>query len=193
MLSTPEKIIFALFAAACLYFAWPGFKNIVLAVRRGQPAATPRFSNLPGRVSGAILRTMGQDDVFKFRPVVSFFHALVFYGFVYYLLVNVFDVLFAYVPPVWYSGLNAGWLGGLYRLGADLLTAAVLIGIVWLLVRRFITRDERLDQRNPRSEEHETIRAGGIRRERLIVGYFNLQLLGLPTVESAILCAQPRQ
>src|SRR5690625_3718937 len=189
MLSTPEKIIFALFAAACLYFAWPGFKNIVLAVRRGQPAATPRFSNLPGRVSGAILRTMGQDDVFKFCPVVSFFHALVFYGFVYYLLVNVFDVLFAYVPPAWYSGLNAGWLGGLYRLGADLLTAAVLLGIVWLLIRRFVTKDERLEQRNDVTLLHEDIRTGSIRRDSLIVGFFILLHVGFRLVGETFLLA----
>src|SRR5690625_1931136 len=193
MLTTAEKIVFSIFAATCLYFAWPGFRNLYLSIRRGQPSTYPRFDNIVGRSVDAILRTMGQGTVFKHRPVVSFFHALVFYGFVYYLLVNVFDVLFAYVPPAWYAGLSLGWLGGLYRLGADLLTAAVLIGVVWLLVRRFITRDERLDQRNPDTLLHETIRAGGIRRERLIVGYFNLQLLGLPTVESAILCAQPRQ
>src|SRR5699024_10443238 len=133
-----------------------------------------RFNALPARVSGAILRTMGQGDVFKARPVVSFFHALVFYGFVYYLLVNVFDVLFAYIPPAWYAGLSVGWLGGLYRLGADLLPAAVLVGITWLLIRRFVTKDERLQQRNDDTMLHEDIRAGSIRRDSLIVGVFIL-------------------
>lgn len=193
MLSTPEKIVFALFAAACLYFAWPGFRNIVLAVKRGQPSATPRFNALPARVSGAILRTMGQGDVFKARPVVSFFHALVFYGFVYYLLVNVFDVLFAYIPPAWYAGLSVGWLGGLYRLGADLLTAAVLVGITWLLIRRFVTKDERLQQRNDDTMLHEDIRAGSIRRDSLIVGVFILLHVGFRLVgETFLLAAEGR-
>src|SRR5690625_149621 len=189
MLSTPEKIIFALFAGACLYFAWPGFHNIVLAVRRGQAPASSRTDNLPARVTGALLRTMGQGDVFKFRPLVSFFHALVFYGFVYYLLVNVFDVLFAYVPPAWYAGLNAGWLGGLYRLGADLLTTAVLIGIVYLLVRRFVTKDERLEQRNDGTLLHEDIKAGSIRRDSLIVGVFILLHVGFRLLGETFLLA----
>lgn len=193
MLTLAEKIIFALFAAACLYFAWPGFRNIVLAVRRGPEGAYPRFGNLPARIGGAILRTMGQGTVFKARPVVSFFHALVFYGFVYYLLVNVIDVLFAYVPPAWYAGLSAGWLGNLYRLGADLLTAAVLIGVAWLLVRRFITRDQRLEQRNPETLLHEDIRSGAIRRDSLIVGSFILLHVGFRLVGETFLLASHAQ
>src|SRR5690625_107472 len=193
MLTTAEKIVFAIFAATCLYFAWPGFRNLYLSIRRGQPSTYPRFDNIVGRSVDAILRTMGQGTVFKHRPVVSFFHALVFYGFVYYLLVNVFDVLFAYVPPAWYAGLSLGWLGGLYRLGADLLTAAVLIGVVWLLVRRFITRDERLDQRNPDTLLHEKIRAGGIRRDSLIVGCFILLHVGFRMVGETFLLASHGQ
>src|SRR5690554_4963599 len=174
MLSVAEKIAFAIFAAGCLYFAWPGFRNLVLALRRGQDTTIPRFSGLVGRGTDAVLRTMGQSTVFKTRPLVGFFHALVFYGFVYYLLVNVIDVLHAYVPPAWYAGLNMGWLGGLYRLGADLLTAAVLVGVVWLLVRRFLTGDPRLEQRNKDTLLHQDIRAGSIRRDSLIVGTFIL-------------------
>ena len=193
MLTLAEKIIFALFAATCLYLAWPGFRNIVLAVQRGQPSGQPRFNNLPARAGSAILRTMGQGDVFKARPVVSFFHALVFYGFVYYLLVNVFDVLFAYIPPGWYADLSAGWLGNIYRLGADLLTFAVLLGITWLLIRRFVTRDERLDQRNPETLLHEDIRAGAIRRDSLIVGTFILLHVGFRLIGETFLLASHAQ
>lgn len=193
MLTLAEKIIFAAFAAGCLYLAWPHWRNIVLAVRRGQDTAFPRFSHLPRRAVDSLLRTMGQSTVFKARPLVSFFHALVFYGFVYYLLVNVIDVLFAYVPPAWYAGLSLGWLGGLYRLGADLLTASVLIGVAWLLVRRFIARDSRLDQRNPETLLHEDIRSGSIRRDSLIVGTFILLHVGFRLLGETFLLASHGQ
>src|SRR5690625_8021045 len=128
MLTTAEKIVFAIFAATCLYFAWPGFRNLYLSIRRGQPSTYPRFDNIVGRSVDAILRTMRQGTVFKHRPVVSFFHALVVYGYVYYLRGNVFPALFASGPPPAYAGLALGWLGGLYRLGADPVAAAGLIG-----------------------------------------------------------------
>ena len=43
------------------------------------------------RVIGALWIVLTQQSVFKKRPLVSLLHALVFYGFVYYFLVNVVD------------------------------------------------------------------------------------------------------
>lgn len=189
MLTLTEKILFLLFAAGCLYFAWHGFRRLALATGRGQPSAFPRWNDIVRRVSDAILRTLGQGTVFKTRPLVGFFHAFVFYGFVYYLLVNLIDVLFGFVPPSWYAGVNTGILGGLYRLGADVLSVLILVGVAWLLVRRFVKKDEALTQRNPDTLLHEHIRAGGIRRDSLIVGTFILAHVGFRLLGESFLLA----
>ncbi len=189
MLSVTEKILFVLFAAGCLWFAYHGFRRAALAVARGQQGWLPRLNHLPRRAGEAILRTMGQGTVFKARPIVSFFHALVFYGFVYYLIVNVVDGLNGFIPPAWTQNFSFGVVGGIYRLGADILTALILVGVVWLLVRRFIRRDPALVQRNPETMLHEDIRAGAIRRDSLIVGLFILAHVGFRLVGETFLLA----
>ena len=133
MLTSPEKILFILLAAGSLYYGGRGFYDVYRAIARGRPDS--RWDNLRKRVIDALWIVFTQQSVFKTRPMVSFFHALIFYGFVFYFLVNLVDVLEGFV------GFDArGGLWGPFNLLADLLTAAVLIGMVGLVVRRFFVR-----------------------------------------------------
>jgi hypothetical protein len=102
MLTLPEKILFILLLAASLYYVYTGFRRVYLAIRRGRPE--DRFDRLPQRIGRALWLTLTQRTVFKRRPLVSLLHAFVFYGFVYYLLVNLVDLL---------EGLFASMPGGL--------------------------------------------------------------------------------
>jgi Fe-S oxidoreductase len=64
-------------------------------------------------------------------------HALIFYGFVFYFLVNLVDVLEGFF------GIHArGGAWNSFNLLADLLTASVLIGIIGMVIRRLIVRPE---------------------------------------------------
>src|SRR5262249_11365404 len=65
--------------------------NVYKAIARGKP--DPRWDNLPEKILQALWIVLAQKSVFKTRPIVSFLHALVFYGFVFYFLVNLVDVL----------------------------------------------------------------------------------------------------
>lgn len=188
MLTVVEKILFLLLAGASFWFAWIGFARVVRAVGRGGEGYFPRMNELPRRAAEAIARTLSQVTVFRARPWVSFFHAFVFYGFVFYLLVNVLDGLRGFVPPAWYDGVSLGVVGGAYRLASDLLSALILVGVAYLLARRFGARDPRLDQ-NERTLLHEKIDRGAIRRDSLIVGVFILLHVGFRLVGEGFLLA----
>lgn len=169
MLTLVEKLSFALLVLVCGYYAWTGFKRVYQAIARGK--ADNRFEGLASRVWTAIGIVLTQQSVFKTRPVVAVLHAMVFYGFVYYFLVNVVDALEGFFP------LHArGGFWNAFNVLADLLTASVLVGILGLLVRRFCVEPGRF-ARNPRVPMEPEVSAG-IRRDSLIVGLFILFHVG---------------
>jgi Fe-S oxidoreductase len=163
MLTPVEKILFLLLAAGSLYFGGKRFYDVYRTIARGRPDA--RFDDLQGRVRRALWIVLTQRSVFKMRPVVSFLHALVFYGFVFYFLVNLVDVLegfFALHPR------RGFW--DAFNLLADLLTAGVLIGITGLVIRRFIVRPK--DFSFPPNVPVRDQAGAAIRRDSMIVSGF---------------------
>lgn len=169
MLTTLEKILFLLFLAASFYYGGRRFYDVYRSIARGKPDG--RFDQLPRRVIDAVVNVVLQRSVFRTRPLVSFFHALVFYGFAFYFLVNLVDVIEGYVALHTRSGLwNA------FNLTADVLTAAVLIGIISLVIRRFFVRPKDFD-----FPANVPVREGvrkGIRRDSAIVSAFILFHVG---------------
>ncbi len=91
MLTTIEKILFILLALGSFYYGGVKFYSVYRAIARGKP--DERFDNLAGRIQQAIWIVLTQQSVFKKRPMVSLLHAFIFYGFVFYFLVNMVDVL----------------------------------------------------------------------------------------------------
>jgi Fe-S oxidoreductase len=177
VLTTPEKLIFIALAALSLWFAYVGFRRVGLIVARGtRRFHYGRWDRLGARIGSAMVRTLSQSTVFKDRPVVSFFHAFVFYGFVFYLLVNGFDAARGLLPVAW-TTIDIGLPGHLFRLVADVLSVLILVGVVFFLVRRFGAKDPRLDQHEG-TILHEHVRAGAVRRDSAIVGAFILGHVG---------------
>ncbi|MGE5851537.1 MAG: [Fe-S]-binding protein, partial [Deltaproteobacteria bacterium] len=133
MLSTTEKILFVLLAVGCLSYGAQRFYAVYRAIKRGKPDT--RFDHLLERIQNALWIVLTQQSVFKKRPIVSLLHALVFYGFVLYFLVNLVDFLEGFFA------INArGGVWNPFNLAADLLTTAVLIGIVGLVLRRWLVK-----------------------------------------------------
>jgi len=190
VLTTPEKLLFLVLAGVALRSAFIGFHRVALVVARGDRALSiPRWDHLPRRAGSALLRTLGQVTVFPGRPWVSLFHAFVFYGFVFYLLVNVVDVANGLLPRSWTAALGFGVVGDLFRLFADLFGVLVLIGVAWLLVRRFVVRDPRLSPGSARVRLHERVAAGAVQRDSLIVGVFILLHVGFRLLAEGFLLA----
>ncbi len=188
MLTTPEQILFLLLAAISIYFSYIGFKRIVDVIGRGEAGFYPHFNNLTERLGESLARTVSQVTVFRDRPVVSFFHSFVFYGFIFYGLVNLLDFLEGYVPKAWTENLNFGLVGDLYRFGADIFSALVIIGVIFFLLRRFMTGDKRLEF-NDSTLLHEKVKLGSIRRDSLIVGFFIILHVGFRLTGATFLLA----
>jgi Fe-S oxidoreductase len=169
MLSPVEKILFIVLAVASLYYGGKGFYDVYRAIARGK--ADPRLNHLGERILRALRIVLTQQSVFKMRPLVSFLHALVFYGFVFYFLVNLVDVIEGFLP------FHAR--GGLWRpfnVLADLLTAGVLVGMSGLVIRRFFVRPR--DFAFPTNVPLQPEVRAGILRDSMIVASFILFHVG---------------
>lgn len=163
MLTLIEKISFLLLAVFSLSYAGIAFYRVYKAIVRGRPDS--RFDHLLQRFSRALWIVFSQQSVFKKRPVISVLHALVFYGFVYYFLVNVVDVLEGFFS----FHARAGFWNP-FNLLADLLTAGVLVGIIGLVIRRLIVRpaDFIFAANVPVQEQ---VRAGIFRDSAIVAGF----------------------
>ncbi len=185
MLSAPERIAFLLLVVVCGALAYRGFREIFRVVRRGRPAA--RGDRLVARFVRALVDVGLQRPVFKTRPWVSLFHAFIFFGFSFYLLVNVNDLVEGYVEG-WTTLGRGGWAGP-FNLLSDLLSVLVLAGMVLLLLRRFVQKPRALTF-NPAVKLHPRVAAGGVRSDSLIVGGFILLHVGARWVGTAFHLAE---
>jgi Fe-S oxidoreductase len=163
MLTPIEKVLFVLLAAGSLYYGGRGFYDVYRAIARGK--SDPRFDDIPGRIWRAVWVVLTQQPVFKMRPVVSFLHALVFYGFVFYFLVNLVDVLEGF-----FSLHARGGVWAPFNVLADLLTAGVLVGISGLVIRRFILRPKDF-WFAPNVPVQEQVRSGIVRDSTIVAAF----------------------
>ena len=163
MLTTLEKVLFLLLAIVSLYSGGKGFYDVYRAIARGKRDA--RFDRLAQRVGQALWIVVSQQSVFKKRPIVSFLHALIFYGFVYYFLVNLVDILEGFFAI---HARHGRW--NVFNVIADSLTAGVLFGIVGLVIRRVIVRpkDFSFAANVPVQEE---VRSGISRDSTIVAGF----------------------
>jgi len=172
MLTPIEKILFALAVLASLYATFRAAERILRILGRGH--GRPDWGLIKDRLASTLVKVVTFQPVFRFRFWPSLFHGLVAWGFIYYLLVNLGDVLSAYIPG--FVFLGQGPIGNLYRLIADLLSIGVLVGMVALIVRRFVFRPATLTTRQD-VLLHPKARFG-ILRDSAIVGGFILLHVG---------------
>ena len=172
MLNPIEKLAFLLLLAASLGVAGLGVRRIVGVIRRGR--GQPDWRLALRRAPAVLAQTLAFSTVFRTRPVTSLLHALVAWGFIYFLLVNLADVLHGFLPGYVFLGESAA--GNLFRLGADVLTVGILVGMLALLVRRFLVRPAALQTRETTLLHPKARR--GIRRDSAIVGGFILIHVG---------------
>ena len=166
MLTTPERIIFALVVLLSLYLTARAVNRIIRIIQRGH--GQPDWNILQHRLLSVPARIFTFQPLFRFRFLPSLFHALVGWGFLYYVIVNFGDLLQAYIRN--YQFLDTGTIANLYHLGADILSIAVLVGIIALIVRRFIIKTPTLTARQD-VLLHPKARFG-ILRDSAIVGAF---------------------
>ncbi len=175
MLPLSQKIAFLLFALITLALGLEGFYRLYLRIRRGTPDPEPRFNNLPRRIWYALITTLTQQRTFKKRPTIGLFHSFIFYGFVFYGLVNLVDAVEGYLPI---SVTSANPIGATYNFLADILSFLVLLGVIALVIRRFVLPSRRDFRFNPRTLLHKDVQQKKITRDSLIVSAFILFHVG---------------
>jgi hypothetical protein len=94
------------------------------------------------------------------------FHYGVAFGFIFYALVNIIDILEGLIPGFQFFPGNI--IGDVFRLAADLFAAAVIIGVAYFLLRRFAAQHPALKIRE-NVKPMARVR-GGIAVDSLIVG-----------------------
>ena len=166
MLTDIEKIIFILFAILAIGLSYTTFNKMFKAISVGSQQIDWKrvLLNFPKGIEVFI----SQRTLFKTRPVIGFIHALVAWGFTLYLVVNIVDVLYGFIPG--FHFFPNYFIGKVYRLFVDIFTVLVLLGVVYFLVRRFIFKDNRLVINEPVMLND--LAKIGMRNDSLIVGLF---------------------
>ena len=172
MLTTIEKVLFVLLALAAAAAALRAADRIRRIIRRGSGRVS--LDHVVERAVRAAAKAATFQPTWRVRLLPSLLHAFVGWAFIFYLLVNLGDVLQAFIPGLVFLG--SGLVGGLYRLIADLLSVAALVGMASLLLRRFALGSPAL-RLSQGTTVHPKARAG-IRRDSAIVGGFILVHVG---------------
>ena len=189
MLTLPEKVLFVLLAVISIYYTYRGFRQIIEIICKGQPEYYARTNRLLERIPEALVRTITQITVFRNRPLVGFFHSFIFYGFSFYVLVNLADLVEGFFPPDWFNWLTKSVVGDLFRFGADAFGFLVLIGVLFFVWRRFLQKDPQLQRFNDSVLLHPDVRSGGVRIDSLIVAAFIFLHVGFRLVGAGSLLA----
>ncbi|MHB8301564.1 MAG: (Fe-S)-binding protein [Acidobacteriaceae bacterium] len=169
MLPLAQKYAFLLFALLATAWGVHGFYRLYRRVCRGRPDPDERADHLPQRLWYALTTTLTQARTFRKRTIVGTFHAFIFYGFVFYVLVNLVDALEGYFQ---FSISSATVSGAAYNLFADVLSFLVLVGVVALVARRFLLPARRDFRFNANTVLHPDVQRGYIALDSIVVSAF---------------------
>ena len=172
MLSNLERLIFIILTVTSFGLAWFSFGRMFKAIGRGSDPLDWKkiIKNWPKGLAVFI----SQKTLFKTRPIVGAIHAGVAWGFTLYLLVNIIDVMYGMIPG--FHFFPNSFIGDLYRFFVDVFTMVVLLGVLLLLIRRFISKDQKLITNEPVLLSDAAKR--GIKIDSLLVGTFIILHVG---------------
>lgn len=169
MLTLPEKILFAAAVIVSLYFTWRGVARIIQNISSAQ--GQPNWPLIRRNAASALFKFITFQPVFKFRAIPSFFHGLIGWGFLAFLLINLADLLYGYTG--WRMLDETGLFGDAYRLLADVANVAILVGILYMALRRFVFEPGKLTSRESTLLLPEA-RAGISRDSAIVAGFIFL-------------------
>lgn len=186
MLTTIEKLLFGLLVAISIMATYTTFTQMAKIIQRGQGEL--RLDDLPRRALTAVRALFTQGELIRHRKITSIFHYGVAWGFIFYGLVNVIDILEGLIPGFHFFQ-SANPLAQGYRLLADIFSVAVLVGVAYFLIRRFGAHDSALTIRD-NVKLMDKARKGGIWQDSLVVGVFILLHVGFRFLGQTFLIAR---
>jgi Fe-S oxidoreductase len=143
VLTLVEKILFTIATLFSLYLTYRGVDRIIKLISAGQ--GKPDWKAAIQRIPEVFVKVISFKTVLRFRFWPSLLHALIGWGFLVFLLVNLSDLVYGFTG---FSILEqTGRFGDVYRLFSDLASVAILVGMTALVIRRFILRPANLSTR----------------------------------------------
>ena len=126
MLSPIEKILFVIATIVSLYFTYKGVMLIIGHISSGQ--GKPDWNLLWKRLGEVIVKAGLFQPVFRFRLGPSILHAMIGWGFLSFLLIDLSELIYGMTNFKLLEHL--GLFGDGYRLLADVANAAILVGMI---------------------------------------------------------------
>lgn len=192
MLTPIEQLLFVFLALFAVGATYSGFREMYLVINKGQGKL--HFDGIFRRAWTALRIYITQETTLKTRRVTSLFHLGVVLGFTYYFLVNVVDGLMGFIPTLEQSlrdltGFPAT-VYNFYRLFGDVLSIAVLVGVVYFILRRLVLPNKKELQYHENVLLHPKVAAGGQMNDSMIVAGFILLHVGARFLGESILVSQ---
>jgi hypothetical protein len=175
MLTSVEKMVFVLLGLFTVGSTYAGLRDMFAIINRGQKELY--FENLPARLWKALMVYITQVTTLKTRRTTSLFHLGVVWGFTYYFLVNVIDGFEGFIRD-WRLFGGEGLFSNIYRGVGDVLTIAVLVGVVYFILRRFVLPNRKELTYHDNVLLHPKVKAGAITQDSMIVAGFILLHVG---------------
>lgn len=187
MLTPVEQMLFILLSLFAIGAAYMGFREVYQIINRGEGEL--HLNNLPRRAWQALTVYITQSTTLKTRRWSSLLHLGIVWGFTFYFLVNFGDLLQGFIPNYTFLG-ETGALYDLYRLTADVLSVAVLVGMAYFMVRRLILPNKKELEYHDNVLLHPKVKDKSILRDSMIVGVFILSHVGARFLGEAVIVAQ---
>jgi Fe-S oxidoreductase len=184
MLTSIEKIILTIWILGTFVAALFSVRRLIRIISIGQ--GKPDWDLARKRFALVFWQTSTFKPVFRFRFLSSLFHAFLGWGFGFYILVNIFDLIHAYFAGFWIPGMP----GNIYRLVTDICSFVVLVGMAFFLIRRFVVRCAVLS--TDKSTFLDAKARAGIARDSAIVAGFIILHVGARLVGESFLIAHDK-
>ncbi len=175
MLYPVEQILFIFLVLFAVGATYAGVMEMAQIINRGQRELY--LDQLPRRIFDALRVYLTQNTTLKTRRVTSLFHLAVVWGFTYYFLVNGADTLEGFIPNFRFLE-GAGLLSDAYRLLGDVFSIAVIVGVSYFILRRFVLPNKRDLKYHDNILLHPKVKDGAINRDSLLVAGFILLHVG---------------
>ncbi|MCY4106558.1 MAG: (Fe-S)-binding protein [Chloroflexi bacterium] len=188
MLTLVERVLFLGLAFLSIAAAATAFRKMFLIIQRGDGHL--HWQEIGRRTLRAVGILLTQRTTLRSRPLTSVIHLLLVWGFSFYFLVNLVDILLAYSLE-WGEFLwRLGFFYDVFRLLADGLSAVVLVSASYFVLRRFLLPQRKELHFQENVLVHPRVKAGEIQRDSLVVAAFILLHVGGRLFGEAVHVAQ---
>jgi Fe-S oxidoreductase len=188
MLTLVEKMAFFMLALFAIGATIAGFRKMVAIIHRGKGELY--LDDLPRRAWRALSVYLTQSTTLKTRRISSLFHLGIVWGFTFYFLVNGVDLLRGYIPDFDATLKSIGAPYDIFRLLADVFSVAVIVGVAYFLLRRFVLPNKRELQYHDNVLLHKSVREGAVANDSLIVGVFILLHVGARFLGESVIASR---